>query len=236
MNIYKVHHFSQYLLRTPLFPISFYLNIIENYSQEVLLKAFENPLVREAIFIASPELVLALDKWKNDSSDYSNKKENGLEITLLKYIARMSARCTPFGLFAGCTTGKIDSETNCILKSLASFNRFTQFDRQFWLAMLQEFGKRKEIRNHLKYYPNTSVYALGDFYRYVEYKYVNTKREHSISALRKSELLDTVLLHAKSGIRIDEMVLHLIDDSSEKEDALAFIYQINRFSVSCKRD
>ncbi|KIA98050.1 hypothetical protein OA93_11395 [Flavobacterium sp. KMS] len=225
----KVHHFSQYVLRTPLFPISFYLNVIENYSQEGLLEAFENRLVREAIYIASPELVLALDKWKNDSSDYSNKKENGLEITLLKYIARMSARCTPFGLFAGCTTGKIDSETNCILKSPASFNRFTQFDRQFWLGMLQEFGKRKEIRNHLKYYPNTSVYTLGDFYRYVEYKYVNTKREHSISALRKSELLDTVLLHAKSGIRVDEMVLHLIDDSSEKEDALAFIYQLIDF-------
>ncbi|OUL63853.1 lantibiotic dehydratase family protein [Flavobacterium sp. AJR] len=229
MNIYKVHHFSQYVLRTPLFPISFYLNVIENYSQEGLLEAFENRLVREAIYIASPELVLALDKWKNDSSDYSNKKENGLEITLLKYIARMSARCTPFGLFAGCTTGKIDSETNCILKSPASFNRFTQFDRQFWLGMLQEFGKRKEIRNHLKYYPNTSVYTLGDFYRYVEYKYVNTKKEHSISALRKSELLDTVLLHAKSGIRVDEMVLHLIDDSSEKEDALAFIYQLIDF-------
>lgn len=229
MNIYKVHHFSQYVLRTPLFPISFYLNVIENYSQEGLLEAFENRLVREAIFIASPELVLALDKWKKDFSGLSNKKENGLEITLLKYIARMSVRCTPFGLFAGCTTGKIDSETNCILKSPASFNRFTQFDRQFWLGMLQEFGKRKEIRNHLKYYPNTSVYTLGNFYRYVEYKYVNTKREHSISALRKSELLETVLLHAKSGIRVDEMVLHLIDDSSEKEDALAFIYQLIDF-------
>ncbi|WP_409417725.1 lantibiotic dehydratase family protein [Flavobacterium sp. PS2] len=229
MNIYKVHHFSQYVLRTPLFPISFYLNVIENHSQEGLLEAFENQLVREAIYIASPELVLALDKWKKDSSVLSNKKENGLEITLLKYIARMSARCTPFGLFAGCTTGKIDSETNCILKSPASFNRFTQFDRQFWLGMLQEFGKRKEIRNHLVYYPNTSVYTLGDFYRYVEYKYVNTKREHSISALRKSELLETVLLHAKSGIRVDEIVLHLIDDSSEKEDALAFIYQLIDF-------
>lgn len=229
MNTYKVHHFSQYVLRTPLFPISFYLNITENYSQEIVLEAFENRLVREAIYIASPELVFALEKLKNDSSGLSGKKESGLEITLLKYIARMSARCTPFGLFAGCTTGKIDSETNTILKSPSSFNRFTQFDRQFWLGMLQEFGKRKEIRNHLTYYPNSSIYALGDFYRYVEYKYVKTKREHSISALRKSELLETVLHKAKSGMTVDEMVLYLIEDSSEKEDGLAFIFQLIDF-------
>ncbi|MBF7092717.1 lantibiotic dehydratase family protein [Flavobacterium sp. ALJ2] len=229
MNTYKVQCFSQYILRTPLFPLSFYLQLVENYSQEKVLETFENPLVREAIYIASPELVSALDKWKKDASSLSDKKESGLEIALLKYIARMAARCTPFGLFAGCTTGKIDSETNSILKSPASFTRFTQFDRQFWLGMLQEFGKRKEIRNHLIYYPNTSVYALGDFYRYVEYKYVKTKREHSISALRKTALLEMVLLHAKQGMTVDEMVLVLIDDSSEKEGALGFIYQLIDF-------
>ncbi|MCV9930456.1 lantibiotic dehydratase family protein [Flavobacterium sp. LS1R49] len=229
MSTYKIKCFSQYVLRTPLFPVSFYLNLIDNYSQETLLQVLENPLVKEAIRIASPELVLALDKWKKNSSNLSNKKEIGLEITLLKYLARMSARCTPFGLFAGCTTGKIDSETNIILKSPASFIRYTQFDMQFWLEMLQEIGRRKEVVNHLKYYPNTSIYALGDFYRYVEYKYVKTKREHSISALRKSSLLETVLLHAKSGMTVDEMTLFLIDNPSEKEDALGFIYELINF-------
>jgi hypothetical protein len=229
MNTYKVQYFPQYVLRTPLFPVSFYLNLIENYSKGALLLLLENPLVREAIYIASPELVFALDKWKKSPSSLSSKKENGLEITLLKYIARMSARCTPFGLFAGCSIGKIDLETNCILKSPASFIRFTQFDMQFSLEMLQEFGKRKEVISYLKYYPNSSIYVLGDFYRYVEYKFVKTKREHSISALRKSELLETVLDKAKSGITVNEMVLFLIGDSSEKEDALAFVYQLIDF-------
>ena len=168
MNTYRVQYFFQYVLRTPLFPITFYLELVENYSREKVLEAFENPLVREAIYIASPELVSALDKWKKEAPSLSDKKENSLEIALLKYVARMAARCTPFGLFAGCTTGKVDLETNSILKSPASFSRFTQFDRQFWLGMLQEFGKRKEVINQLKYYPNTTIYTLGDFYRYVE--------------------------------------------------------------------
>jgi hypothetical protein len=229
MNTYRVQYFSQYVLRTPLFSLSFYLQLVENYSREKVLEVFENPLVREAIYIASPELVSALDKWRKDASSLSEKKEDGLEIALLKYVARMAVRCTPFGVFAGCTTGEVGSETNSILKSPASFTRFTQFDRQFWLGMLQEFGKRKEVINQLRYYPNTTIYALGDFYRYVEYKYVKTKREHSISALRKTAVLETLLLHAKQGITVDEMVLVLIDDSSEKEEALAFVYQLIDF-------
>ena len=38
MNNYKVLPFSQYVLRTPLFPLSFYRKLLENYSQETLLQ------------------------------------------------------------------------------------------------------------------------------------------------------------------------------------------------------
>lgn len=189
MNNYNVQPFSQYVLRTPIFPLSFYCNILENYSSEKVFQLSESHLVREAIRLASPELLMALDKWKENPSSLSNKKKNGLEFSLLKYIARMSARCTPFGLFAGCAIGKIASETNIELKSPEDCARFTQFDMQFWVALLQDFAKRKEVRSHLEFYLNSSIYALGDFYRYVEYNYVKTKREHSISALRKSTLL-----------------------------------------------
>ena len=229
MNDYKVQPFSQYVLRTPLFPLSLYLNLLEKYSSENVLQLLESPFVREAIRMASPELLTALDKWKANPSSLSNKKKNGLEHSLLKYIARMSARCTPFGLFAGCTVGHVASKTTITLESTENFTRFTQFDMQFWVALLQEFATRKEVRQHLKYYPNNSIYPLGDFYRYVEYNYVKTKREHSISALRKSELLSDLLLHAKSGLTVDEMALLLADDASEITEASEFIGQLIDF-------
>ncbi|MFV8269087.1 hypothetical protein ACNQGP_04010 [Flavobacterium sp. GT2N3] len=74
MNIYQVLPFSHYVLRTPLFPLSFYWDILEKYSEEAILSQFENPYVREAIRMASPELLTALDKWKADPSSLSNKK------------------------------------------------------------------------------------------------------------------------------------------------------------------
>ncbi len=163
MNNHQVLPFLHYVLRTPLFPLPFYFDLLENYSEEVLLSQFENPYVREAIRMASPELLTALDKWKADPSNLSHKKRDSLQLSLLKYSARISARCTPFGLFAGCSVGKIALGTNITLHSPENFSRFTQFDMQFWVALLREFAKREEVIPYLKYYPNNSIYLLGIF-------------------------------------------------------------------------
>jgi len=229
MNNYKVQPFQHYVLRTPLFPTVFYKNVLENYSQEHLLLQLENEYVLEAIHLASPELLMALDKWKLNTSSVSDKKKQALELSFLKYLARMSARCTPFGLFAGCTVGKITAETNIILESLETHSRHTQFDMQFWVALLQDFAKREEIILHLKFHPNNSIYELGDFYRYVEYKYIKAKREHSISAIRKSDLLAHLLSQTKSGMTVCEMVRLLADNDSETEEALGYINQLIDF-------
>lgn len=229
MHHYQVRPFSHYVLRTPLFPLPFYFDLLENYSEEALLLQFENPYVREAIRMASPELLTALKKWKADPSSLSHKKRESLQLSLLKYIARISTRCTPFGLFAGCSVGKIASETNIILNSTENFSRFTEFDMQFWVALLHQFAKREEVTSSLNYYPNNSIYALGDFYRYVEYNYVKTKREHSISALRKTALLSDLVLQAKSGMTVDEMVCLIADDDSETAEAIEYINQLIDF-------
>ncbi|MBC5837292.1 lantibiotic dehydratase family protein [Flavobacterium muglaense] len=229
MKSYKVLPFSQYVLRTPTFPVSTYLNLVNDYAAQALLKGFENPFFREAIRIASPELLKELDRWKSDPLIVSPKRKDNLALTLLKYNARISSRCTPFGLFAGCTVGNFTNETNIILESPEKFKRFTQFDMQFWVALLQELATRKEIKQSLKFYPNNSIYVVGDFYRYVEYKYVKTKREHSISALQKSIQLDLLLTQAKSGLTINQMVSMIIDDESETKEALEYINQLIDF-------
>jgi lantibiotic biosynthesis protein len=227
MSIFKIKYFSQYILRTPLFPLSFYLDLSENYSPEKAISSYKTPLIKEALNLASPELAKELSKWAE--ADCFDEKNTALELTLLKYIARMSSRCTPFGLFAGCSVGKIDHETNIILELPEKHKRFTQFDMQFWVALIQNIATSKTAIFHLKYYPNSSIYEFGSFYRYVEYKYIKTKREHSITGLRKSEVLKEIILKAKSGLTIEEMVLLLADDDSEKEEATAFIIQLIDF-------
>ena len=228
MPDFKIKCFSEYVLRTPLFPLSVYLKLIDNYSSKKAIALYNDSIVKEAIKLASPELVNELDKWASGIA-ISNEKNTALELTFLKYLSRMTSRCTPFGLFAGCSVGNLGSETNVIVNEINKHKRFTQLDMQYWVAMLQDIAKRAEVVPHLQYFPNSSIYEIGYFYRFIEYKYVKTQREHTISALRKSEFLEEILLQAKSGITIDEMILFLANDQSEKEDARAFILQLISF-------
>lgn len=229
ISSFKIKPFTDYVLRTPLMPLPFYLNTIENYSTEKAKQLYHNPLIREAISLASPELIKELDKWVKEDANLSSEIKKKLEISFLKYVARMSSRCTPFGLFAGCSVGIIADETKIILEDSYKFKRFTQFDMQFWVALLQEIAVKKEVIPHLKYYPNGSIYQIGEFYRYIEYIYVETKREHNISALRKSALLTELLHNAKSGLTIDEMLKLLADSESEIPEAREFILKLIDF-------
>jgi len=230
MSDFRLKCFSEYVLRTPLFPLSYYLKLIKNYSSEKAIELYnDNSVLREAINLASPELRTELDKWAVKTSSLSYEKKKALEYTLLKYTARISSRCTPFGLFSGCSVGNLSSETNIILGSLDNHTRVTQFDMHYWVAMLQDIAKKNEVIVHLKFFPNSSIYEIGDFYRYVEYRYVQTKREYNISALRISDLLKEILSHAKSGITIEKMVSLLADNDSEKDQAKEFVFQLIKF-------
>lgn len=234
---YKIVPFSSFVLRTPLYPLSFYLGLVENYSLEKAIEIYQIPLVKEALNLASPELVKELDRWSKKDSSFSKEKSEKLEITLLKYLARMSSRCTPFGLFAGCSVGAIAGETKITLEESDKFKRNTQFDMRFWVTLLQAIGAKREVITQLKYYPNTSIYKIGDFYRYVEYKYINARTEHTIAAFRKSKVLKTILSRTKSGMNIEEMISILADDESEKNEAFEFILNLieNQFLV-CELD
>lgn len=231
---YKIVPFSSFVLRTPLFPLSFYLELIKNYSLEKAIETYEIPLVKEALNLASPELVTELNKWSKKDPSLSKEKSEKLKITLLKYLARMSSRCTPFGLFAGCSVGEIAQETKITLEESDKFKRNTQFDMRFWITLLQAIEAKKEVITQLKYYPNTSIYKVGDFYRYIEYKYINKQTEHTITAFRKSAVLKIILSNGKSGMNIEEMVSILADNESEKNDAFEFILNLieNQFLIS----
>lgn len=226
---YKILPFSSFVVRTPLLPLSFYLEILKNYSPEKSKEMYKIPLIKEAISFASPELIKELDKWSEDRNNKSDQKAKKLEITFLKYLARMSSRCTPFGLFSGCFLGETTAETKVILEDLDKFKRNTQFDMQFWIALLQEIASKKEVMPLLKYYPNTSIYKIGKFYRYIEYKYAGIRREHSITALRSSAALKEIVKKSKIGLTIDEMISLFTADESEREEVREFVLKLIDF-------
>ena len=230
----NVSAFTTFVLRTPLLPVNFYTSLLDNYCRESLFETVKNAYVKNAIALASPELLQELEKFNVAPHSFSEEKAKNLEVALLKYIARISSRATPFGLFAGCTTGTFEKETNIQLQTKESFHTHTQFDMQFWTHWLQELGKDSNVREKLVYFPNTSLYTLGDFYRYVEYTFVKKRREHTIAAIRKNPFVTSIYEQAQQGKTIQELVNSIISEESEREEALVFINDLidNQFLVS----
>ncbi|HEY2517935.1 MAG TPA: lantibiotic dehydratase, partial [Polyangiaceae bacterium] len=84
-----------------------------------------DPIVREALFLASPSVHDALAAWMDDPA--SSRGHGALEV-LLRYLTRMSTRPTPFGLFSGCSLGTLGAKTRLELGAKDSSRRHTRLD------------------------------------------------------------------------------------------------------------
>jgi lantibiotic biosynthesis protein len=95
--------------RTPLLPLSAVTGV---FSAPEPLAALRNllestPLVRQALYVASPSLADAVDAWLR-----GEKLRNAdTPLRALAYVARMAARPTPFGLCAGIGTVDVGENT-----------------------------------------------------------------------------------------------------------------------------
>ncbi len=228
--------FDDFCIRTPLLPLDFYYSLTKDnqISFEKYKEIWNDNAIKEAIFLASPELFIEIEKWlSNQTRD--QKKIQRLQTSLLKYLSRMSSRCTPFGLFAGCSIGKFGKLTTIELQHYTENQRQTRFDMNFLVAFSQKLSKEKNIKNQLLWYPNNSLYKIGKQYRYVEYTYnIHNRRQHSIEAVTYTPYLEVIINSAKSGKKVEELASLLVDDEISKNEAQGFINQLidNQILVS----
>jgi lantibiotic biosynthesis protein len=205
------------IVRTPSLPFS------DDISEEFLKQFLDNPAFAEAVYLASPVLFREAILWKEDKIT-DPKKLQKIPLSLAKYYTRMCSRCTPFGLFAGCGVVEWGNETNLILSE--NTNRNTRLDMHYAGALAQRLAEIPAIKMALKYYPNSSIYQIGEDIRYVEYKYVEGRRTHQISAITWSEYIQMVLELCKSGAKITDLLPHLIDDEISETDAIGFLEEL----------
>lgn len=214
---YSFH--PQLVLRTPRFPFT------GNIDEATIRSLTGNRLFMEAIYLASPVLYDECLKW-NAGQLTDKKPVQKLRRSLVKYFSRMSSRCTPFGLFSGCNVVPWgDAATNITLNN-NRIKRHTRFDMHYLCALSQKLATLPGIKDHLRYYPNNSHYRLGDERRYVEYRYVNGRRLHQITAVSDESYLRKILQAAENGITIEEAAALLVNDEITTDDALAFVEEL----------
>lgn len=214
-------YFNKLVLRIPSFPFSFINNVKQK--DDLLHLIANNSLIQEAIYIASPVLYCELQKLMNGELTEEKEKDRIL-YSLMRYVGRMSTRTTPFGLFAGCTSGQIGNETKTILGQ--NIHKQTRLDMYYLCALSQHLSQLPHIRQSMNYYPNTSLYAIGKKYRYVESLYSEKGGKNQISSANRSVYLDTILKKAKNGSTIQKLCSAIQSDEIREEEANEFINEL----------
>lgn len=223
--MYKL--FDKYILRTPIFPVNYFFKLTQNdvVSDEQLIDEFNNPIISEAIYLASPILYKEIEKWTN-SEIKDDKEKVKIKNSFLKYLSRLSSRSTPFGLFGGSTMGNIANQ-DLIIKESQKNKRHTRLDMNLTGLLIKHIESDILVKNQLLFYPNTSLYILGNQLRYVESNYKNNDvLVHQIVEVENSVYLNKILHYSKNGLKVNEITKIIIDSEITLEDALEFIYEL----------
>lgn len=217
MKIIDTHTFDQRLiLRTPIYPLP---SFNRSFEIETLI---HDPNFMEAIYIASPSLYNACIKYRNGLI-LIEKEIVKFKYSLYKYYSRMHNRCTPFGLFSSCRLTNWKKGGSEVIIDHSDLNRHTRLDMHYLCALAAHLSSIPAIRNKLLYYPNSSWYRIGEEIRYVEYQYVDGKRQHQISAIKSSGYLLQVIEAAKFGLTRAGLIDVLEKAGIGNEDAFRFI-------------
>jgi len=198
--------FRTFLFRTPYFPFSAISDFGINQ---------HNPVLREMLQIATPDLSESIDK-NSDKVQYST----------YRYYQRACTRSTPFGLFAGCSMGTVGEDTEIHLSKQEKYKRCTRLDMNYICALTQQIEKERNIREQLYYFPNNSIYLVGNNFRYIEYFYRKASRIHQIAQVEYSDYLKRVLDLAETGTRFIELAATLVNNEITIEEAIEFIHEL----------
>jgi len=196
-----------------------------------LREAISQPVVREAVFVASPSIAARIPIWERDPESPRGQK---IERELYGLVARMAAQPAPDGLLAGSSTGAITSATALTLDGRASYRRHSRLDMGLLVALGEQLDRRNELREQLRYQVNSSVYrAAGRIHVVAAQRGRQTgdageTHAYRLVAAETTPYLDATVERAGQGAQLAELAAALVRDDPEIaiEEARAFVHEL----------
>ena len=211
---------DELVLRTPVLPF------ISQLDEGRINSLLTDGDFMEAVYLASPILYTECTKLRNGTI-HDEGEIRKIRTSLIKYYQRMYSRCTPFGLFAGCSLVKWSKDVSLIKLPSNNFFRSTRLDMHYLCALSQHLCTALIIKKRLRFFPNNSTYKMGSELRYIEYRYLKGRRVHQISSVLYTEYLEAVLSIAAGGATIEILKKILLSQQDvTDEEATEFIDEL----------
>ncbi|GGH20545.1 lantibiotic dehydratase [Dyadobacter endophyticus] len=175
--------------------------------EAALLELCQTEPFRQAIWLASPSLEAAVEAYDKQAPEKSRRK---VLFSLYKYLIRISARATPFGLFSVTGAGALADHSKLSGPAISEkrktirlqINALTHIAR--WLDSQQPSGQTR-------YVANSSLHLTPTGYRYIEIKKSGQTTEPVISEVDGFPELILLLQAAKTPQTKIELAKRLKD-------------------------
>jgi thiopeptide-type bacteriocin biosynthesis protein len=177
-----------------------------------LRDVYARPEVREAVFVASPDLDERFDVWLREPDREAGQK---MDRALVRYFARMAGRATPFGLFAGCSVGTFGSSSAVLLAERTCYRRHTRLDMDYLVLLTDALAHDSSLQVDLVFGVNSSLYPARGRLRYFEVRRDGKGWTHHQVALETSDYLGATLARAGEGATRDALTKVLLDFDPE---------------------
>ncbi|MCP3802260.1 lantibiotic dehydratase [Allokutzneria sp. A3M-2-11 16] len=157
-SVYRAAGF--FMVRTPTLPADEFLSITGGSADDArrrLRELAEEPLVRQALHVASPSLTAGLAHLGG-----SSKKSARAYSSLLRYLARMSTRPTPYGLFSGIGVGRFAERTTLALAADPVGRTRTRADLGWLLTVIKGLDEDEAFPDETRVAVHPMLYQVGD--------------------------------------------------------------------------
>ncbi len=204
------------VVRTPLLPLDVLLDWTAcpdlAAARRYLAELVSTPAVAEALFVASPSLTASIDRWRTAPESPAGQQ---VEHALVKYVARMAGRTTPFGLFSGVSTGRLGRDTSIALAPRSAYQRRTRLDNDYLFLLTAELTSSPEVRARVRWRPSTSIYRIAGRLRYAAARLDGRDRSYHLVAVEPTPYLDATLARAVGGASLEALAAGLVADDAE---------------------
>lgn len=214
---------SRGILRTPL--LSF--NKVNDINSISLKQFALTPIVQEALLLASSSFYEEVTKWLNGEITEEEKVFN-IEKTLYKYITRASTRSTPFGLFGTTSFIEVNTEPGEKFSLNTEITKYSRLDTCSLQLIINYLIGKNELKKHLKYTSNNSIYDFGDHLRYFETINVNNTISFELSRVSQNHYLNKILSFCNEPRKLDQIkaVCFEKDNPFTADEITSFLFDL----------
>ncbi|MEL6637588.1 MAG: lantibiotic dehydratase [Bacteroidota bacterium] len=157
-----------FVLRSPALPLPQPLPPCRERAWDWARQQWQRRDVQSAIHRTSPRLFRKLTHLLADhqAPPTNDAEAQKLFLVFWKYLLRLSHRCTPFGFFAGISTGQITERTQLSLEDPRLYGR-ARLDAAWVQGAHEQLMRDLAFRELLSYCPNSTLFASWGTYHFL---------------------------------------------------------------------